>query len=151
MANEDTANYGDILNSTTSILFMGTPHRGSEIPGRASPLTNIVNVATISQGIRRDLLAILKTNSDDLIAIAHQFVGRANSLTIRSFVEMLKDPWLRVLVCFHHLISLRWSVMEERLLVLRAYTCPNMTDRPSVFCDNGPSQGGRFGCQRTSS
>ena len=118
MANEGTANYGDILNSTTTILFMGTPHRGSEVPRRASPLTNIVKVATLSQGIRRDLLAVLKTNSDDLIAIAHQFVDRANSLTIRSFVEMLKDPLLRVLVCFRYLISLRWKNVSIKSLQL---------------------------------
>lgn len=77
---------------------MGTPHRGSELIPWTMVLSNLVNVASMGQGIRKDVLSNLKTNSDMLMDISRQFVHRTNRLIIMTFVEQQIERPLTSLV-----------------------------------------------------
>ncbi|KAK0738886.1 hypothetical protein B0T18DRAFT_492746 [Schizothecium vesticola] len=91
--------YGNILRSTKGIIFMGTPHRGgSDLVPWAVLLANLVNVATLGQAVRKDLLKSLKGDSAVLQEISRQFVHRATPLQIRSFIEQEVERPLKTLV-----------------------------------------------------
>jgi hypothetical protein len=77
---------------------MGTPHRGSELIPWTMLLSNLTNIATIGQGIRKDLLRNLKTESNMLMDISRQFVHRATSLKIMTFIEQQIERPLTTLV-----------------------------------------------------
>jgi hypothetical protein len=77
---------------------MGTPHRGSELIPWTMLLSNLTNVASIGQGIRKDLLRNLKRESNMLMDISRQFVHRATSLKIMTFVEQHIERPLTTLV-----------------------------------------------------
>ena len=77
---------------------MGTPHRGSELIPWTMVLSNLINVVSMGRGIRHDVLASLKTNSDMLMDISRQFVHRTNRLKIMTFVEQQIERPLTSLV-----------------------------------------------------
>ena len=77
---------------------MGTPHRGSELIPWTMVLSNLVNVASMGQGIRNDVLGNLKTNSDMLMDISRQFVHRTNRMKIMTFIEQQIERPLTSLV-----------------------------------------------------
>jgi hypothetical protein len=77
---------------------MGTPHRGSELIPWTTLLSNLINVASIGQGIRKDLLRNLKTESDLLMGISRQFIHRATPLKIMTFIEQQIERPLTTLV-----------------------------------------------------
>ena len=77
---------------------MGTPHRGSELIPWTMVLSNLINVASIGLGIRKDVLFNLKTESDMLIDISRQFVHRTTPLKIMTFVEQQIERPLTSLV-----------------------------------------------------
>lgn len=86
---------------------MGTPHRGSELIPWTMVLSNLINVATIGQGIRKGLLSNLKIQSEMLMDISRQFVPRTTPLKIMTFIEQqierpltsLVDPYLPSIPC----------------------------------------------------
>jgi len=51
-------------------------------------LANLINAASVRQGIRKSLLKRLDRDSIHLHEISRQFVHRATPLQIRSFVEL---------------------------------------------------------------
>ena len=61
-------------------------------------LSNLINVASMGQGIRKDVLCNLKTNSDMLMDISRRFVHRTNRLKIMTFVEQQIERPLTSLV-----------------------------------------------------
>ena len=77
---------------------MGTPHRGSELIPWATLLSNLINIASIGQGIRKDLLRNLKTESNVLIDISSRFIHRATPLKIMTFIEQQIERPLTTLV-----------------------------------------------------
>ncbi len=77
---------------------MGTPHRGSDLVPWTILLSNIVNVATLGRAGRKNLLRQLDSKSTTLRDISRQFVHRATSLKIMSFVEQQIERPLTVLV-----------------------------------------------------
>lgn len=99
LAHETAAQYGPILASTTGVVFMGTPHRGSRLASWATILANVTNSLTLGQGVRNDLLRELRRNSDLLKDVSRQFVHRAAPLKIWTFVEQRLERPLTVLVC----------------------------------------------------
>jgi hypothetical protein len=99
MAHEANTQYGFIAVSTVGIVFMGTPHRGSELVPWTFLLSNIVNLATLGYGVRNDLLRELHPKSDILRDISRQFVHRTASLKIVTFIEQQVEGPLKTLVC----------------------------------------------------
>lgn len=90
--------YGNILKSTTGILFMGTPHRGSDLVPWASLMSNLINLASLGQGIRKELIQSLEKDSHMLLDISLQFIHRAESVKIMSFLEQQIERPLTTLV-----------------------------------------------------
>ncbi|KAJ3537607.1 hypothetical protein NM208_g4450 [Fusarium decemcellulare] len=98
LAHEDNLRYGDIVKSTTGIVFMGTPHQGSNIADWTSFLTNSIQIVSGNRIVRNDLLKDLRTHSSTLLEISKSFLPRSSNLAIMSFVETQVEPPLTVLV-----------------------------------------------------
>jgi hypothetical protein len=98
LAHEISDTYATILTSTSGIVFLGTPHRGSELVSWAMLLSNVIGIASFGQGIRKSLLRNLDTESDLLMEISRQFVHRSKSLKIMSFIEQQAERPLTTLV-----------------------------------------------------
>ncbi|KAL6408503.1 uncharacterized protein AUP68_08360 [Ilyonectria robusta] len=97
LAHQDQDNYGDIIRSTKGIVFLGTPHRGSDLIPWALLLANLTNGVSLGEVIRTALLKDLDKDSHVLSEISQQFVHRATPLKIRSFVEQRAEPPLNTL------------------------------------------------------
>jgi hypothetical protein len=80
---------------------MGTPHRGSELIPWTMLLSNLINLASIGQGMRKDLLRNLRTESNMLMDISRQFLHRTTSLKIMTFIEQQIERPLTTLVNLH--------------------------------------------------
>ncbi|EXK25027.1 hypothetical protein FOMG_18285 [Fusarium oxysporum f. sp. melonis 26406] len=90
--------YAPILKATTGIIFLGTPHRGSDLVPWGILLSNLVGVTSIGKNIRKELLRTLNKDSDMLMEISSQFLQRATSLKIMSFIEQQVESPLTTLV-----------------------------------------------------
>lgn len=104
--------YKNILDSTTAVLFLGTPHGGSDSAALAKPLVDITHVALprIWGTVRKDLVASLERNGSELLELSGQFRSIVDKETIQvfSFVEQDRHPLLSSRVC---LISGVWVYM----------------------------------------
>jgi hypothetical protein len=98
MAHNGSEVYAPILKATVGIIFLGTPHRGSELVPWGILLSNLVGVTSIGKNIRKELLRTLKKDSDTLMDISSQFLQRATSLKIMSFIEQQVESPLTTLV-----------------------------------------------------
>jgi hypothetical protein len=67
---------------------MGTPHSGSDLIPWALLLSNIINIATFGQGIKKSLLRTLDKDSVMLSELSRQFIHRSAGLKIMSFIEV---------------------------------------------------------------
>jgi hypothetical protein len=101
MAHEADMHYGHILHSTTGIIFLATPHRGSELVSWSLLFANIVNGTTLGHGLRKELLRGLDRKSDALLEVARQFVHRATGLKIMTFTETMVERPLTTLVSIY--------------------------------------------------
>jgi triacylglycerol esterase/lipase EstA (alpha/beta hydrolase family) len=95
IAHEASSVYGVFSELTSAILFMGTPHRGSDVASWASTVSSI---AMLGRGVRRDLLNSLKQDSGVLSDISSQFIHRTVGLSILTFTEQQVEAPLRTLV-----------------------------------------------------
>lgn len=66
---------------------MGTPRRGSDLVPWALLLSNPINIASLDQGIRKDLLRNIDKDSVTLMDISRRFVHRVTPLKAISFTE----------------------------------------------------------------
>ncbi|KAJ2972222.1 hypothetical protein NUW58_g9231 [Xylaria curta] len=98
LAHEDNRHYGDVLSSTIGVIFMGTPHQGSNIVNWTSFLTNAIQIMSGTNLVRTDLIKELSTHSHTLLEISKSFLPRSADLTIMSFIETQSEPPLMVLV-----------------------------------------------------
>jgi hypothetical protein len=81
----------------TAILFLGTPHRGSEETGFPLVLTSIANVALAGTSrfigsARSDLIKSLEKDSKMLKDISTNFRDQTRDIKIASFIEQNRIP-----------------------------------------------------------
>ena len=95
--------YKNILDSTTAVLFLGTPHGGSDITALAKPFIDIAHVALprILGSVRKDLVASLGRNGSELLELSGQFrsIVDKENIQVFSFVEQDRHPLLLTRVC----------------------------------------------------
>jgi hypothetical protein len=101
IAHERSERYSSISKDTFGVMFMGTPHRGSDMAFWTSIFSSLADILTLGS-IRTELLQDLQPKSACLGNICSQFVERAQSLRIFTVYERLKIKGLPGLViCFH--------------------------------------------------
>lgn len=93
-AHEDDTTYGAVLKSVIGIVFLGTPHRGSDLATLGSVVGNIINsLAVIQPGVvKRDLLDHLNYDSSALQDLVLSARNRLNNIAIVSFYETEPMP-----------------------------------------------------------
>lgn len=95
----DQKRYGSVLDSTIGIVFLGTPHCGSNVADLGDIVGRVVNIlsATATMGsvpsiIKRDLLDALAYDSRSLQELdisVRQILGK---IMVTSFYELLPQP-----------------------------------------------------------
>jgi protein SERAC1 len=100
IANERSSFYGPLLSSVCGVVFMGTPHRGSNVAYWSKILANVVHTAQLGNSTSSRLLSDLQKNSSILSEISSQFVERGSALQIRTFYETEKVDFLNCVVCY---------------------------------------------------
>ncbi|KAH6689450.1 hypothetical protein F5X68DRAFT_253779 [Plectosphaerella plurivora] len=118
LASEAKPVYGHILTSTIGIVFMGTPHQGSDLVPWAMMVSYIANAAFVGQAVRTDLIAALKTGSPILADISGAFIPHSKPLKIMSFVETQIERPLPALVVPEH--SARMNLPNEIVFPVNA-------------------------------
>ena len=78
--------YNNIRKSTTGIIFLGTPHRGSEKAAYGKVLATVATAVLNSPPPR--LVKALKTNSDSLRRLTSDFWFQLSDYQVYSFYEM---------------------------------------------------------------
>ncbi len=93
----DKADFGSIGDSSAGIIFLSTPHGGSDAASVAEMLLTIFNMPLIGRftGARRDSLQALEKGSKDLFEIAQNFRHWTAGLNIFSFVEQTRIQGLK--------------------------------------------------------
>ena len=107
LAHEDSDTYHDLQDAVKGVVFMGTPHRGSQIATFAQIAANILNSLMPGNTIKRPLMRALSTNSRELEEINRSFVPRCSSLELASFYEAEIFPGLPTPVGRNMALSLR--------------------------------------------
>jgi ankyrin repeat domain-containing protein 50 len=115
IAHEDD-HFAPVLQATGAIMFMGTPHRGSQLATALSQLAKITNfwlhasyASAIAGSMRTDLIDALSRDSAKLDEINESFKQRAKTMTILSCYERVKLRGSPQLVS--SLLCLRMSVV----------------------------------------
>ncbi|OAL46969.1 hypothetical protein IQ07DRAFT_516802, partial [Pyrenochaeta sp. DS3sAY3a] len=96
MANE-RGRYSAVGKSATGVIFLGTPHRGSDVAFWSKTVEKIVNFELLDAN-RTDLLKTLEPKSIELGDICSMFVERAVPLQIFTIYERVKMKELPDLV-----------------------------------------------------
>lgn len=98
----DQVRYGDLLDSTIGIVFLGTPHCGSNIADTALVVGRAVNAlsATLSIGtmpnvVKQDLLDALAYDSQGLQELDLSVRHILGKISVTTFYETLPLPPLR--------------------------------------------------------
>jgi len=82
--------YQGILQSVKGVIFLGTPHAGSELASMLTWLAKIAQAASLGH-TNSQLVGALKSQANDLLEISESFVERGDSLEkINSFFEQEK-------------------------------------------------------------
>lgn len=91
--------FADILRATRLIVFMGTPHRGSQIAAALGPLAVFANfwldisfTSIFAGSMRTDLINTLSRDSAKLDEINESFKQRTKTMMIISCYERVKPP-----------------------------------------------------------
>ena len=96
LAYEDQSLFGELLSAIRGIVFMGTPHRGSNVASLAKVASNAVNYLSPGKAIRKPLIKALCTDSRELEGISRAFLSRSGTLKLASFYEADSFPGLAV-------------------------------------------------------
>ncbi|KAF2476890.1 uncharacterized protein BDR25DRAFT_41992 [Lindgomyces ingoldianus] len=101
LAHERSERYHTISSDTFGVMFMGTPHRGSDLAFWGKLFGTIADVLTLGS-VRTQLLQDLQPKSLCLGSICSQFVERGQSLRIFTIYERQKMKGLPNLVVDEH-------------------------------------------------
>ena len=82
------------------IIFLGTPHRGTDTATWANFVAQAFGALQMGTTTNRSLLSDLTKNSEILRQISQQFVERGSSVRMKTFYETKKSDYLNCLVCF---------------------------------------------------
>ncbi|ETS79976.1 hypothetical protein PFICI_07505 [Pestalotiopsis fici W106-1] len=97
LAHEDDVIYRSTLKSVLGVVFLGTPHKGSEAADIGKIVGRIINLA-VPKATRTDLLGHLGENSQALRELASSFRHRLCNLEVVTFYETQPIPPLSSLV-----------------------------------------------------
>ena len=82
--------YQSIKDSIKGIVFIGVPHRGSDIAKLGAFFAKMLQASTASRTTNFELIAVLKKGSKPLMDISNQAIHRLSGLTIYTFYETEK-------------------------------------------------------------
>lgn len=77
--------FKDIRDSVSGVIFMATPHQGSETANTALTLSKILEITPFGTGFPTQLVEDMKTNCDTLMDLSEGF--RHQTIQIISFYE----------------------------------------------------------------
>ena len=97
MAHAHSSRYHSLVAAIKSVIFMGTPHRGSDAANWSKILGRLANIPMLGS-IRTDLLEDIRPKSELLMNISSDFVERGAGLSIFSIYERKFIPGLLNLV-----------------------------------------------------
>jgi len=89
--------YSCIIRSVAEIIFLRTPHRGSNSQFKASLIASIASAVSLDE--HSSLLMIVKKNSEMLVDLLHDFTRIVNTISIPlfCFFEQHKSDIAKVL------------------------------------------------------
>ncbi|KAI9857467.1 MAG: hypothetical protein M1813_008217 [Trichoglossum hirsutum] len=87
LAHERSSLYEGLLQRVRGVVFMGTPHRGSNVVSWTDFLARALYAIQVGTGTNKDLLSILRRDSKVLSDISRQFIDIGAKLQIRTFIE----------------------------------------------------------------
>ncbi|KAH6950863.1 ankyrin repeat protein [Fusarium avenaceum] len=90
--------YHSLQRLIFGVIFLGTPHRGSDLASWGSMLSSVLKMGTLGTSTNTQLLKDLETNSRDLDRISKSFIARSKGLKIYSFYETEKLDMMKNLV-----------------------------------------------------
>ena len=90
--------FGSLLNHVRGVVFLGTPHRGSNSAYWASFVARALQVVQFGVGTNSTLLRDLQSSSKVLSDISQQWLERSTPLSIRTFYETDKLDFMSCLV-----------------------------------------------------
>jgi hypothetical protein len=97
IAHERSSEYRELLGSIKAVMFLGTPHRGSDAAYWATYAANVLKVLQLGRGTNTFFVSALQRNSTEFANISQQWIERAAPLRIRTFYET--ERLLGELVC----------------------------------------------------
>jgi hypothetical protein len=97
------SDYKPILEATTGILFLGTPHHGADTAKTLDVAKKLATWATLHRDNPSPLSVELKPFSDTIADITGEFKDIGTNFIMRSFIEQvptdLPRPFGRTMVC----------------------------------------------------
>ncbi|KAJ0117970.1 hypothetical protein J7T55_014421 [Diaporthe amygdali] len=87
IAQERSRLYGDLLSKIYGVVFLGTPHRGSDLAWWATFAAEILRTVQLGTGTNTAYVSALKRNSTEFANISQQWVERSEAVQIRTFYE----------------------------------------------------------------
>ncbi|KAI1660852.1 hypothetical protein F4813DRAFT_386262 [Daldinia decipiens] len=88
-AHEEETNYGAVLRSIVGIIFLGTPHKGSNLATLGSIVGTIINSLAVVKPavVKPELLHQLKYNAEELHDLSLSVRNRFQNMTVITFYE----------------------------------------------------------------
>ena len=90
IAHENEAIYGNLLLAVNAVIFLGVPHRGSDVAFWGTFLARLGKALQLGFGTNTNFITALQRNSATFSEIARQFTPRTADLKIRTFYETEK-------------------------------------------------------------
>jgi hypothetical protein len=87
LAHERSNYYGDMLQRVRAVVFLGVPHRGSDLAYWATFTATILQFGQLGLRTNPAYVNALQKNSPTFANISTQFIERAAPLSIRTFFE----------------------------------------------------------------
>ncbi|KAH0537658.1 hypothetical protein FGG08_005571 [Glutinoglossum americanum] len=98
LAHERSSLYSEFLRRVWGVVFMGTPHRGSDVAFWTDFLARVLHTVQLGTRTNKELVSALKRDSKVLSDISHQFTDRGANLQIRTFYETELFEYMNCLI-----------------------------------------------------